>query len=246
MKKENLVIIAAIVIIGYFVLTNKSNKIVVYSNSDKKIITDAGYPESIDVSKVKIQQQSYDIIAPTSYYGKFLISPFYDQNLKKDVYTLNNGSLGGATPFYDANTGELLGYSYLVSGQIKNVYFNQSTTPQQAQPAIADNGNALLSFGGGGGVTGSANTSYLYQNGVITDSNKKQLRKLSAIDLAFVIANLGLLKTYKYSKPDNMYQFITTGDNTITWGFETSGNNMVDMVYGILSGDNNVLMTFDI
>lgn len=137
MKKEYIIIGAVVLTIGYFVWKNNrknDNGSVVKPNTpDKKIITDAGYPLTIDISKVRIEPQIECFQAPCpqpdSYYGKFLIFYGYDDKYKKDIYTLSNGSSGGITPFYDAKTGELLGYSFILSGHIISTYFSDIIVP---------------------------------------------------------------------------------------------------------------------
>jgi hypothetical protein len=131
MKKEYVIIGAVALTIGYFVWrnnqkTNGSGGGVTLNTPDKKIITDAGYPLAIDISKVKFEPTIDCFQAPCpqtdSYYGKYLIFYGYDDKYKKDTYTLSNGSSGVISPFYDAKTGDVLGYTTINVGSIISHY----------------------------------------------------------------------------------------------------------------------------
>lgn len=81
-----------------------------------------------------------------------------------------------------------------------------------------------ITFGNGGGFVGIETKYILNSKGTLTKIFNKDTTIIKSIDkteAATLIKAATDFKTYKYFKPDNLYQFIEIEDNRIVWSSNT-------------------------
>jgi hypothetical protein len=92
-----------------------------------------------------------------------------------------------------------------------------------SKPSI---GNPIkyIAFGSGGGVVGIETKYILNTDGTLTKIFNKDtavLKKIENVKAVTLLKEASSFSTYKYFKPDNIYQFIEIADNRIVWSFNT-------------------------
>jgi hypothetical protein len=127
MKVNTKYIIGGVLIAAFLVIWHNSKKAKEQPNNGGSHLPNTSkYPDKIDISKVPNFYEINCFVAPCPQpefkYGNYWISKSYDSKLNKDVYSLSNGSSGGALPIYDSTTGVLIGHNYIVAGNIKTDY----------------------------------------------------------------------------------------------------------------------------
>jgi hypothetical protein len=92
-----------------------------------------------------------------------------------------------------------------------------------------------IAFGNGGGFIGIETKYILNTGGTLTKIFNKDTTTLKSIDkteAATLLKAAMAFKTYRYFKPDNLYQFIEIEDNRIVWNSNTDSlDNKITSLY---------------